>query len=117
MSLATIAVPAAMASRSTIPKDSRPVAGEQYTSAVLNSASRSSSETRPRNSTPPSLRVARYRRASLSWGPPPAHPGPPPGDPPPGGAHRAGADLVRGREPAERVEGRDVHAVGQPEHD
>jgi hypothetical protein len=37
MSEATIGAPAAIASSRTIPNDSRPVAGETYTSAVLNS--------------------------------------------------------------------------------
>ena len=50
--------PAAIASSNTIPNDSRPVAGEQKTSAVRNSWFRSSSETRPRNSTPWRRRVA-----------------------------------------------------------
>ena len=54
-----------------MPNDSRPVAGETYTSAVRNSCAFSSSETRPRNSTPWSRRVAMYRRASRSCGPPP----------------------------------------------
>ena len=58
MSEATIGAPEAIASSSTIPNDSPPVAGETYTSAFLKSCAFARSLTRPRNSTPLSRRVA-----------------------------------------------------------
>ena len=58
MSEHTIALPAAIASSSTMPNDSCPVAGDTNTSAVANARALSASLTRPRNSTPWSRRVA-----------------------------------------------------------
>jgi hypothetical protein len=49
MSLATIAVPAAIASAVTMPKDSPPVFGEQNTSTECSTRTFSSSDTPPRN--------------------------------------------------------------------
>ena len=57
MSLATIGAPAAIASRSTMPNDSPPVAGVTKTSAVRKSWAFSWSLTLPRNSTPCTRRV------------------------------------------------------------
>jgi hypothetical protein len=58
MSEATIGAPAAIASSSTMPNDSPPVAGDAKTSTVRNNWAFSSSDTRPRSSTSWSPRVA-----------------------------------------------------------